>query len=72
MAQQTNSSQMTTTHFDEVAGRASSRRARADWSTQGPGDADTNWPAWKVTVVVIVFCAAFWSGIGYIAMRLFG
>jgi hypothetical protein len=30
------------------------------------------WPAWKVTVAVVIFCGAFWSGIGYLAVRLFG
>jgi hypothetical protein len=33
---------------------------------------EPKWAAWKVTVVVVVFCAAFWSGVGYIAMRLLG
>ncbi len=33
---------------------------------------DRKWPAWKVTVAVVVFCGAFWSGIGYLAMRLLG
>jgi hypothetical protein len=30
------------------------------------------WPAWKVTVAVVVFCGAFWTGVGYLAMRLLG
>lgn len=33
---------------------------------------EPKWAAWKVTVVVVVFCAAFWSGVAYIAMRLLG
>jgi hypothetical protein len=33
---------------------------------------EPKWPAWKVTLAVVVFCAAFWSGIGYIATRLLG
>ena len=33
---------------------------------------EPKWPAWKVTVFVIVFCGAFWGGIGYLAMRLMG
>lgn len=33
---------------------------------------EPRWPAWKVTLVVVVFCAAFWTGIGYIAVRLLG
>ena len=46
-------------------------------SRRRPIDSDdlTNepkWARWKVTIVVVVFCAAFWSGVGYIAMRLLG
>ena len=33
---------------------------------------DRKWPAWKVTIAVVVFCGAFWSGVGYLAMRLLG
>lgn len=33
---------------------------------------EPKWPAWKVTVAVLVFCGAFWSGIGYLAVRLLG
>jgi hypothetical protein len=33
---------------------------------------EPRWPRWKVTLAVVVFCAAFWSGIGYIATRLLG
>lgn len=33
---------------------------------------ESKWSAWKVTVFVIAFCAAFWFGIGYLAMRLMG
>lgn len=33
---------------------------------------EPKWPAWKVTVAVVVFCGSFWSGIGYLAVRLFG
>jgi hypothetical protein len=28
--------------------------------------------AWKVSLVVILSCAAFWTGVGYIAMQLLG
>jgi len=48
-------------------------------ASQRHGDEDDNaladeprWGRWKVTVVVVVFCAAFWSGVGYIATRLLG
>jgi hypothetical protein len=30
------------------------------------------WPAWKVSLFVIVFCGAFWGGLIYLGMRLFG
>ena len=43
-----------------------------DGSYDDPLAREPKWAAWKVTVVVVVFCAAFWSGIGYIAMRLLG
>ena len=33
---------------------------------------EPKWPAWKVTVFVVVFCTAFWFGIGYLAMQLMG
>ncbi len=33
---------------------------------------EPRWPAWKVTVAVVVFCSAFWTGVGYLAMRLLG
>jgi hypothetical protein len=63
---------MTTVHFDEVADLAQLRGQRIDISTRGSGDTDAKWPAWKVTVVVIVFCAAFWGAVGYAALRIFG
>lgn len=33
---------------------------------------EPKWPAWKVTIAVVVFCGAFWAGIGYLAVRLLG
>ncbi|MDZ4760406.1 MAG: hypothetical protein SGJ21_04980 [Alphaproteobacteria bacterium] len=30
------------------------------------------WPAWKVTVSVILFCGLFWAGVGYLVLRLLG
>lgn len=32
----------------------------------------TKWPAWKVTVAVVAFCGAFWAGVGYLVLKLFG
>lgn len=72
LARQPHTSQMTTVHFDDVAGRVRVPTRRTDWSTRGPEDADAKWPAWKVTVVVIVFCAAFWGAVAYAAARVFG
>jgi hypothetical protein len=37
-----------------------------------PYAGETKWPAWKVTVAVIVFCAAFWLGVSYLVVKLFG
>lgn len=31
---------------------------------------EPQWGRWKVTLLVVLFCAAFWSGVGYIATRL--
>jgi len=33
---------------------------------------EPRWPAWKVTVAVVIICGAFWMGVGYLAMRLLG
>jgi hypothetical protein len=43
-----------------------------DVSYADPLAHEPKWSRWKVTIVVVVFCAAFWSGVGYIAMRLLG
>ena len=32
---------------------------------------DPKWPAWKVSLAVIIFCGAFWIGIGYLVSRFF-
>ena len=47
----------------------------ADRSAMNPPDSfagESKWPAWKVTVFVIVFCGAFWGGLFYLLSRLFG
>lgn len=33
---------------------------------------EPKYAAWKVTLFVILFCGAFWAGLSYLAMRLFG
>ena len=32
---------------------------------------EPKWPAWKVTVALVVFCSAFWSGVWYLASLFF-
>jgi hypothetical protein len=51
-----------------LAGRA----ARAEESYDDALADEPKWPAWKVTVAVVVFCTACWAGIGYLAVRLLG
>ncbi len=43
-----------------------------DFGYPDPYADEPRWPAWKVTVAVVVFCGAFWAGIGYLATRLLG
>lgn len=33
---------------------------------------EPKYPAWKVSLFVIVVCGAFWAGVSYLAVRLFG
>ncbi|MFT3724257.1 MAG: hypothetical protein QM773_11770 [Hyphomonadaceae bacterium] len=33
---------------------------------------EPKWAAWKVTLGVVLFCAAFWGGVFYLATRLLG
>ena len=37
-----------------------------------PLEGEPKYAAWKVTLFVILFCGAFWAGLSYLAMRLFG
>lgn len=37
-----------------------------------PYAGEPKWAAWKVTLFVILFCGAFWAGIAWLVMRLFG
>jgi hypothetical protein len=58
---------------DVDVGFADMRRQVADDVMVDDALADEpKWPTWKVTVAVVVFCGAFWSGVGYLAVRLFG
>ena len=51
---------------------ASGVRTRAAVIASDPFADEPQWPAWKVTLAVMVFCGAFWAGVGYLAMRLLG
>ena len=69
------SSHVTVARVDDIGGapkpsRGVRRELRADPSD--PLADEPRYAAWKVTLFVIVFCAAFWTGLGYLAMRLFG
>lgn len=47
------------------------RPPRLSSNLPDPHADEPKWPAWKVTIAVIVFCSAFWAGIGYLVSRLF-
>lgn len=48
------------------------RTVRSDDAYEDAFPDEPKWPAWKVTLAVVVFCAACWAGIGYLAVRLLG
>jgi len=57
---------------DADVGYADVRRAVADDAMLAdPLAYEPKWPAWKVTLAVVVFCSAFWSGIWYLGSLLF-
>ncbi len=33
-------------------------------------DLGPRWPAWKTTLFLVIFVGAFWTGVGYLAIRL--
>jgi hypothetical protein len=45
---------------------------RAGGDPPDPLRDEPKYAAWKVTLFVILFCGAFWAGLSYLAMRLFG
>ena len=49
------------THFARAQRSVDTHERHAD---------EPKWARWKVTVVVVLFCAAFWSGVAYIVTRL--
>lgn len=58
---------------DVDVGFADVRRPVADdGMISDPFADEPKWAAWKVTVAVVVFSAAFWAGIFWIGARLFG
>jgi hypothetical protein len=53
------------------AGREGDPKPRLPSNLPDPYPDEPKYPAWKVTVAVIVFCTAFWLGVGYLISRLF-
>ena len=43
-----------------------------DFETPDPYADERKWPAWMVTIAVILFCGAFWAGISYLGSLIFG
>lgn len=68
------SSHVTAARVDDIAPKAGRRvvRRRLRSDPTDPMADEPRYAAWKVTLFVILFCGAFWTGIAYIAMRLFG
>jgi hypothetical protein len=61
--------------IDELDGdpdRASGSRTVFGGEPPDPYADEPKYSAWKVTLFVILFCGAFWAGLSYLAMRLFG
>ena len=56
---------------DAGAGRESDPRPRLPSNLPDPHAGEPKYPAWKVTIAVIVFCSAFWLGVGYLISRIF-
>ena len=68
------SSHATVARVDDIAPKAGRRVVRRElrMDPTDPMADEPRYAAWKVTLFVILFCGAFWTGIAYIAMRLFG
>lgn len=51
---------------------ADAKRVRRELDPAGPDPLadEKKWPAWMVTLFVVVFCGLFWTGVGYAAMTL--
>jgi hypothetical protein len=60
-----------TTKQETAAGREGDPKPRLPSNLPDPLADEPKWPAWKVTIAVIVFCSAFWMGVGYLVSRLF-
>jgi hypothetical protein len=76
LAQTSRGSRSNVTSFEDVA-EARAKRAMMpanDGVDDGHPEPDVGgkWPAWKVTTMVVLFCGAFWAGLFWVAMRLFG
>ena len=61
----------TRTKQETAASREGDPKPRLPSNLPDPLADEPKWPAWKVTIAVIVFCSAFWAGVGYLVSRLF-
>ena len=43
-----------------------------DLEAPDPHAGEAKWPAWMVTIAVILFCGAFWAGVAYVGSLLLG
>lgn len=64
------SSQVSARHVERPVEAVAQRSGLRAPPPEFPSDA--KWPAWKVSVFVIVFCGAFWTAAIYLGVRLFG
>jgi hypothetical protein len=55
----------------QAAARESDPTPRLPSNLPDPLAGESKFPAWKVTIAVIIFCSAFWAGVGYLISRLF-
>jgi hypothetical protein len=62
-----------TVRNDEAAGSLAGKPEDTDGpNLPDPYAGEPRWAAWKVTLFVLLFCGAFWAGIAWLVMRLFG
>jgi hypothetical protein len=56
--------------LDAPVGKDARARAESEPAPPDPFAGQTKWAAWKVTLAVIVFCGAFWTGVAYFVSQL--